>query len=270
MSRVAAKVAPVDRGAPSPLPADLVAGLKRLKLRRVRELAPEILETARTQRWRPEELLRVLVSEELVSRDHSRRDARMRQAGFPVEKTLETFDPVFSGIPEQTFSYLGALEWVRERRNLALVGKPGTGKSHLAVALGRAAVAADHRVRYFRADSLIEALYAGIADNTVGAFIDRILRADLIVIDELGFAPLDPVGANHMFRLVAAAYETRSLVITANLPFEEWGKFLPDAAVATAILDRFLHHCQVLVFTGDSYRLKEAKAASRKGGEKRR
>ncbi len=81
---------------------------------------------------------------------------------------------------------------------------------------GRAAVAADHRVRYFRADSLIEALYSGIADNTVGALIEKILRADLVVIDELGFAPLDRVGANHLFRLVAAAYEARSLLVTAS------------------------------------------------------
>jgi DNA replication protein len=270
VSRAAAKLSPTTRGSPAPLGADLVAGLKRLKLRRVRELAPEVLEVARTQRWRPEELLRVLVEEEIASRDHSRRDTLLRQAGFPVEKTLEAFDPVFSGIPEQTFRYLGALEWIRERHNLALVGKPGTGKSHLAVALGRAAVAADHRVRYFRADALIEALYSGIADNTVGALIEKILRADLVVIDELGFAPLDRVGANHLFRLVAAAYEARSLVITANLPFEDWGKFLPDAAVATAILDRFLHHCQVLVFQGESYRLKEAKTTSGKGGGRRR
>lgn len=270
MSRAAATVPPVARGAPAPLGADLVAGLKRLKLRRVRELAPEVLEVARTQRWRPEELLRTLVEEELQARDTSRRDTRIRQAGFPVAKTLEEFDVAFAGIPEQTFRYLGALEWVRERRNVALVGKPGTGKSHLAVALGRAAVAADHRVRYFRADSLIEALYSGIADNTVGALIDRIMRADLVVIDELGFAPLDRVGANHLFRLVAAAYEARSLVITANLPFEEWGKFLPDAAVATAILDRFLHHCHVQVFEGESYRLKEARATSGKGGGRRR
>lgn len=259
----------------APLDADLEAGLRRLKLRRVRQLAPELLQTARTQRWRPEELLRVLVSEELTARDTSRREARMRQADFPVAKTLASFDHAFSGIDEPTFRYLASLEWVGHHRNLALVGKPGTGKSHLAVALGRAAVEADHRVRYFRADALVETMYSGIADNSVGQTIDRILRADLVVIDELGFAALDRVAANHLFRLVAAAYEARSLVVTGNLPFEQWTQFLPDAATTTAILDRLLHHCDVCVFQGESFRLKEATQErsmtppSRKGGGRR-
>ena len=128
------------------------------------------------------------------------------------------------------------------------------------MALGHAAVDAGFRVRFFRADALVEALYRGLADNSVGRVIDGILRrTDLVAIDELGFSPLDNVAANHLFRFVATAYETRSLIVTSNWPFEQWTNFLPDATTATAILDRFLHHAEVVVLSGDSYRLLEAR-----------
>lgn len=116
-------------------------------------------------------------------------------------------------------------------------------------------------VRFFRADLLVEALYRGLADNSVGRVIDAILRrSDLVIVDELGFSPLDSIAANHLFRFVATAYETRSLVVTSNWPFEQWTNFLPDATSATAILDRFLHHADVVVLGGDSYRLREARS----------
>ena len=144
---------PVAGMSVEPLDPVLVQGLRRLKLRRLRQVAPEVCQTARTQRWRPEELLRVLVEEECQARDESNRCMRLKQAAFPVHKTLDAFDLSVSSLSRATFDYLASLEWLPQHRNLALVGPPGTGKSHLAVALGHAAVDAGYRVRFFRADS---------------------------------------------------------------------------------------------------------------------
>src|SRR5215218_11238818 len=173
------------------LAADLTAGLKRLKMAGMRRLAPELLVTAKTQRWNPEEFLRTLVEAEIAARDASNARTRMRQAAFPVAKRLEEFDVAASSIPPPTVDYLASLEWVRAAENLCLIGPAGTGKSHLLVALGIAAVEAGHRVRYFTAADLVETLYRGLADNSVGRVIDTLLRNELIIVDELGFAPLD-------------------------------------------------------------------------------
>ena len=248
---------------PPTLEPDLEAGLKRLKLAAMRRLAPELLVTARTQRWRPEELLRTLIEAEIAAREASNTANRHRAAGFPVAKSLDEFDVAVSSVPRATFDYLASLEWIRGGENLALVGPAGTGKSHTLIALGIAAVEHGYRVRYFTAADLVETLYRGLADNSVGKLIDTLLRNDLLLVDELGFAPLDDTGAQLLFRFVAAAYERRSLGIGSHWPFESWGRFLPEHTTAVSMLDRLLHHCHTVVTDGDSYRMKQARA---KGG----
>ncbi|MCR8900237.1 ATP-binding protein, partial [Gordonia sp. GONU] len=150
-----------------PLPADLDHALRRLKLASIRRTAPEVLLTAKTQRWTPEEVLRTLVEAEIAARDASNIRNRLKAAGFPLTKTLESFDVAASSIPANTFEYLSSLEWVRAQHNLALIGPAGTGKSHTLIGLGIAAVHAGHKVRYFTAADLVETLYRGLADNTV-------------------------------------------------------------------------------------------------------
>ncbi|MDQ4072379.1 MAG: IS21-like element helper ATPase IstB [Actinomycetota bacterium] len=246
--------------APTALAPDLEAGLRRLKLAKVRAIAPEVLQVAKTQRWAPEELLRTLVEAEVAARDESNARARLRSAGFPVAKTVDEFKVQASSVPQATFDYLASLEWIRAAENLCLVGPAGTGKSHVLIALGHAAVAEGMRVRYFAAADLVEALYRGLADNSVAKIIDSLLRADLVIVDELGFAPLDLAGTQLLFRFVAAAYERRSLGIASHWPFEAWGRFLPEHTTAASMLDRLLHHAVVVVTEGESFRMKEAKA----------
>ncbi|MBA2309554.1 MAG: ATP-binding protein [Pseudonocardiales bacterium] len=250
-------------GAAPVLAPDLVDGLRRLKLAAMRTLAPELLLTAKTQRWAPEELLRTLVEAEIAARDASNARTRLKSAAFPVIKTLDEFDLTVSSVSNASFDYLASLEWITAKENLCLVGPAGTGKSHLLVALGVAAVHAGHRVRYFTAAELVETLYRGLADNSVGRVIDTLLRNDVILIDEVGFAPLDDTGAQLLFRVVAAAYERRALGIASHWPFESWGRFLPEHTTAVSLLDRLLHHANTVITDGESYRMREARA---KGG----
>jgi DNA replication protein DnaC len=243
-----------------PLPDDLVIGLRRLKLATIRTQGPEILQTARTQRWSVEEVLRTLVAAEISARDRTNQQLRLKAANLPVVKDLDTFDAQASSIVMATFNYVASLEWIRARENLLLVGPAGTGKSHVLVGTGRRAVEYGLRVRYATAADLIEQLYRGLADNTVGRIISGLLRNDVILIDEVGFAPLDETGTQLLFRLIAGAYERRSIGLASHWPFEDWGRFLPVPSTAAALLDRLLHHSIVAVTSGESWRLKEARA----------
>ena len=242
------------------LAPDLEAGLRRLKLAAVRRMAAEVCQTAKTQRWTPEEFLRTLVEAEIAARDASNLKARLKQAGFPVTKTLEQFQVGLSSVPQQTFDYLASLEWLRARENPCLLGPAGTGKSHLLIALGHAAVSAGHRVRYFTAADLVETLYRGLADNSVGRVIDNLLRVDFVVVDEIGFAPLDTTGSQLFFRFFVSAYERVSLGIASHWPFEQWGRFLPEHTTTVSMLDRLLHHAVVVVTEGESFRMREARS----------
>jgi DNA replication protein DnaC len=244
---------------PATLEPDLEAGLKRLKLAAIRRMAPEVLQMAKVQRWPPDELLRTLVEAEIASRDASNEATRRKAAGFPVTRRLEDFVLSESSVPRATFDHLASLDWIEAAGNVVLVGPAGTGKSHLLLGIGEAAVVSGRRVRYLPAASLVETLYGGLADNSVGRVIERLLRHDLVIVDDLGFAPLDDTGNDLLFRFVAAAYEHRSLGVASHWPFESWGRFLPEHTTAVALLDRLLHHATTVVTSGDSYRMKEAR-----------
>ena len=216
--------------------------------------------TAKTQRWKPEEFLRTLVEAEIASRDASNAANRLKAAAFPVTKTLDEFDIAASSVKQATFDYLSSLEWVRAKENLCLVG-PGRHRQVPPPRRPRPRAPSKRaiKVRYFSAVELVETLYRGLADNSVGRVLEQILKADLILIDEIGFAPMDHTGAQLFFRLVAAAYERRSLGVASHWPFEEWGRFLPEQSTAVSLLDRLLHHNVLVVTEGESFRMKEAR-----------
>ena len=223
--------------------------LRRLKLAAVRRLAPEVLQTAKTQRWPPDELLRTLLDAELAARDASNARARLRAAGFPVAKTLDEFEVA------DELRAPGDLRLPRLARVDPGAREPGPGRARRAPARSTcsspsamAAVEAGFRVRYFAAADLVETLYRGLADNSVGRVIEGLLRADLVIVDELGFAPLDdtgdPAAVPLRGRRLRAAQPRAS---PRHWPFESWGRFLPEHTTAVALLDRLLHHAVTVV-----------------------
>lgn len=246
--------------APPPLPDEVEALLRRLRLPYVRKAAPEVLATAAAQRWAPAEILRVLLIEEAAGRDRATIAMRRRQSGLPAGKTFDAWDETASPIPKSTQHALRTLEWIGRAENLAICGPSGTGKSHLAEALGHLAIDQGKTVAWHTLESLAALLRRHRADDTVNRAIGRLIRADLIVIDDIGMLPVAPDAAEALFRVIDAAYEKRSIALTSNIHPAGFDELMPKT-LAAATVDRLLHHAHVLLTDGtDSYRLAQATA----------
>jgi DNA replication protein DnaC len=239
-------------------PIDEVVELaKGLRLPHIRREAPELLQTAKAQRWEPAEAVRQLLSEELAGRQRSSVAARRKAAGFPAGKTFDSWEDDVSSIPDPTLRSLRTLEWIGRHENLVVCGPSGTGKSHLLEALGHGAIDAGCHVSWFSLEALGALVRRHRADDSVGRVIKRILRADLIVVDDIGLLPVSQETAEALYRVVDAAYECRSLAISSNLHPSGFDELMPKT-IANATVDRLLHHAHVVLTTGDSIRLTEA------------
>ena len=247
---------------PPPLEPELEALLRRMRLPYIRKMAPEVLATARAQRWEPAEVLRVLLVEEVAGRDRSSAATRLAAAGFPAGKTFDAWEPSLSSIPAPTQSALRSLEWIHRHENLVVCGPSGTGKTMFLEALGHAAVEAGRRVAWFSLESLGVLVRRHRADDSVTRAIARILRADLIVVDDIGLLPVAHDAAEGLYRLVDAAYEKRSVAVSSNLHPSGFDEIMPKT-LAGATVDRLLHHAHLCATQGDSVRL--AQALSGKG-----
>ncbi len=242
-----------------PLPKDLDDLLRRLRLPHLRRLAPEVLATARTQRWEPSEVLRVLLAEEVEGRERSATAARRGAAGFPTGKTFSGWDESACSIPRPTQAALRTLEWIRRRENLVVCGPSGTGKSYFLEALGQAAVEAGLKVAWFTLESLGALVRRSRADDSVVKAVQRILRAELVVVDDIGLLPVSPDAAEGLYRVVDVAYERRSVAVSSNLHPAGFDELMPKT-LATATVDRLLHHAHLCVTSGESVRLAQATA----------
>jgi DNA replication protein DnaC len=242
---------------PPALPPELTAVLARLRLPYVRRAAPEVLATARAQRWDPAETLRVLLAEEAAGRDAATKATRRRAAGFPSGKTLESWRETESAIPLPTQRALATLEWLGRAENLVLAGPSGTGKTHWCEGLAARAIEEGHRVAWFSLESLTATIGRARVDGSVGRVVARICRSELIVIDDIGMLPAGQEAAEAFYRVVDAAYERRSVAVTSNLHPSGFDTIMPKT-LATATVDRLLHHAHVVLTEGASYRLAEA------------
>lgn len=242
-----------------PLPDEVTALMRRMRLPYMRKAAPEVCATARAQRWDPAEVVRVLLAEEVVGRDIASKRIRTEAAGFPSGKTLESWRPADSDIPKPTQQALITLEWVDRAENLVIWGPSGAGKSHFCEALAHAGIEAGKRVAWFSLESLTATVSRAKVDASIQRVVTRICRADLIGIDDIGTLPIGQDGAEAFYRVVDAAYEKRSLAVTSNLHPAGFDTIMPKA-LATPAVDRLLHHAHLINTDVSSRRLAEAAA----------
>ncbi|GLI52678.1 IS21-like element helper ATPase IstB [Thermodesulfovibrio yellowstonii] len=183
---------------------------------------------------------------------------RIKKARFPFIKTIEEYDFSFQPkVDERLIKGLSELNFLEEGKNIIFVGPPGVGKTHLAVALGVKAAMARKRVLFFTAEELIQNLISEEYSGRLAQYVESLSRIDLLIIDELGYLEINKKAAALFFKLISKRYEKTSTIITTNKPFEEWAEIFADEVIASAILDRLLHHCYPFFITGKSYRMKE-------------
>lgn len=247
-------------------PPHLATDLKELQLPTILGAWQQRAEDAQKKRQGHAEYLADLVSLEVTGRRERRIQRRIQEARFPILKTMDTFD--FAAQPSldrEAIAELFHCSFVEQAGNAVLVGPVGTGKTHIAIALGIACCQREHRVRYITAAELTNALVEAKKDGRLSRKIELFARFDVVVLDELGYVPFDKQGADLLFGFITRVYERRSLIVTTNLPFARWSEVFLDATAAAAVIDRVVHHATVLKTDGDSYRLKVAKAKAGRG-----
>ena len=239
--------------------------LKKLKLpTMLREYASMAVVCRHDRSDYPTYLLR-LSEKELLDREKRATERRIKDANFPVVKTIDTFEfQAQPSINEQLVRELMRAEYIDKRENVLLIGNPGTGKTHLACALAFSACAQGRKVRFHTTSGLVTELVESREERHLQRLHKQLQRLHLLVLDELGYVPFSKTGAELLFEVVSRAYEHHSLMVTSNLPFEQWTEVFGSERLTGALLDRLTHKCHILEANGESYRLRQAKKRAKR------
>lgn len=239
---------------------DLREPLRRLKLPKMAAIYHEEADRARRSNLTFEGYLEALVSQEILSKQERALRQRLGQAKFPLVKTLDGFEFSFNAsVPKQKILKLAEGDFANQKENVILLGPPGVGKTHLALAIAYAACQKGTKTFFVTAADLINSLYASLADHSLERQLKIFTAPKLLVIDEVGFLPFDQKGADLFFQVISKRYEKGSIILTTNRPFKDWGEIFHNNTLAGALIDRLAHHAEIINIKGDSYRVKEKK-----------